>query len=82
MGSPWLGLIGSLLLWSAFYLERQRRKAQANNEGRHRLTNEPETPDNINLPNPIIAIAPLILVGAFNCCLPAGSRSGMAPRMN
>jgi hypothetical protein len=25
--------------------------------------NEPETPDNINLPNPMIAIAPLILVG-------------------
>jgi H+/gluconate symporter-like permease len=49
------------------YLERQRRKAQAKNEGYGtELLNEPETPDNINLPNPIIAISPLILVGVFN----------------
>ncbi|MGE9641076.1 GntP family permease, partial [Escherichia coli] len=30
------------------------------------LLNEPETPDNINLPNPLIAISPLILVGLLN----------------
>ena len=49
------------------YLERQRRKAQAKNEGYGtELLNEPETPDNINLPNPIIAISPLIPVGVFN----------------
>lgn len=30
------------------------------------LLNEPETPDDINLPNPLIAILPLILVGVFN----------------
>jgi H+/gluconate symporter-like permease len=67
--APWLGLIGSLfiIVVGLFYLERQRRKAQANNEGYGTdLQNEPETPDNINLPNPIIAIAPLILVGVFN----------------
>jgi H+/gluconate symporter-like permease len=69
--------MGSALAWfdrlaihycgRPFYLERQRRKAQANNEGYGTdLQNEPETPDNINLPNPIIAIAPLILVGVFN----------------
>ncbi|HBA5439981.1 TPA: GntP family permease, partial [Escherichia coli] len=49
------------------YLERQRRKAQAKNEGYGtELLNEPETPDNINLPNPLIAISPLILVGLLN----------------
>ena len=61
--APWLGLIVVGLV----YLERQRRKAQAKNEGYGtELLNEPETPDNINLPNPIIAISPLILVGVFN----------------
>jgi H+/gluconate symporter-like permease len=30
------------------------------------LQNEPETPDNINLPHPLIAIAPLLLVGMLN----------------
>ncbi|HAF1609781.1 TPA: GntP family permease [Salmonella enterica] len=67
--APWLGLIGSLfiILVGLIWLERQRRKAQARNEGYGtELLNEPETPDNINLPDPIIAILPLILVGAFN----------------
>ena len=67
--APWLGLIGSLFIIfvGLVYLERQRRKAQAKNEGYGtELLNEPETPDNINLPNPIIAISPLILVGVFN----------------
>ena len=67
--APWLGLIGSLFIISVglIYLERQRRKAQAKNEGYGtELLNEPETPDNINLPNPLIAISPLILVGLLN----------------
>lgn len=67
--APWLGLIGSLfiILVGLIWLERQRRKAQARNEGYGtELLNEPETPDNINLPDPIIAILPLILVGVFN----------------
>ena len=67
--APWLGLIGSLFIIfvGLVYLERQRRKAQAKNEGYGtELLNEPETPDNINLPNPIIAISPLITVGVFN----------------
>lgn len=47
--------------------ERQRRKAQLKGEGYGTdLLNEPETPDDINLPNPLIAILPLILVGVFN----------------
>ena len=67
--APWLGLIGSLFIIAVglIYLERQRRKAQAKNEGYGtELLNEPETPDNINLPNPLIAISPLILVGLLN----------------
>jgi hypothetical protein len=51
------------LLW----LERQRRKAQARGEGYGTdLQNEPETPDDIDLPHPLIAIAPLLLVGVLN----------------
>ncbi len=67
--APWLGLIGSLFIIAVglIYLERQRRKAQAKNESYGtELLNEPETPDNINLPNPLIAISPLILVGLLN----------------
>ena len=57
-----LSLPSGLSIW-----ERQRRKAQAKNEGYGtELLNEPETPDNINLPNPLIAISPLILVGLLN----------------
>jgi H+/gluconate symporter-like permease len=69
MGSAvaWFDRLAIYYCGRPFYLERQRRKAQANNEGYGTdLQNEPETPDNINLPNPIIAIAPLILVGVFN----------------
>ncbi len=47
--------------------ERQRRKAQARGEGYGTdLQNEPETPDDIDLPHPLIAIAPLLLVGVLN----------------
>lgn len=67
--APWLGLIGSLFIIfvGLLYLERQRRKALARNEGYGtELQNEPETPGNINLPNPFVAISPLILVGVLN----------------
>lgn len=83
--APRLGLIGSLfiIVVGLVYLERQRRKAQAKNEGYGtELLNEPETPDNINLPNPIIAISPLITVGVLTYYLPTGSRNGMALRIN
>lgn len=59
--APWLGLIGSLFIicFGLLWLERQRRKALNNNEGYGTdLKNEPETPDNINLPHPLIAISP------------------------
>jgi len=67
--APWLGLIGSLFVISVglTYLGRQRRKAMARGEGYGTdLRNEPETPDNINLPNPLLALSPLILVGVMN----------------
>ncbi|EIJ0402639.1 GntP family permease [Escherichia coli] len=67
--APWMGLIGSLfiIVVGLIYLERQRHKAQVKNEGYGtELLNEPETPDNINLPNPLLAISPLILVGLLN----------------
>ncbi len=61
-----LGLIGSLfiIIFGLLWLERQRRKAQARGEGYGTdLQNEPQTPDDIDLPHPLIAIAPLLLVG-------------------
>ncbi|MEX9611628.1 GntP family permease [Providencia manganoxydans] len=67
--APWLGLIGSvfIIVLGLTYLERQRRKAKIKNEGYGvQLRNEPEKPENIELPNPIIAIAPLFLVGTLN----------------
>ena len=67
--APWLGLIGSLFIIAVglLYLERQRRRAAAAGEGYGSdLKNEPETPDNIRLPHPLLSIAPLILVGLFN----------------
>ncbi|HDS1079524.1 TPA: GntP family permease, partial [Pluralibacter gergoviae] len=67
--APWLGLIGSLFIIAVglLYLERQRRKAAAQGEGYGTdLKNEPETADDISLPHPLLAIAPLILVGLFN----------------
>ncbi|HAU5563774.1 GntP family permease [Erwinia sp. S59] len=69
--APWLGLIGSLfiIVVGLLWLDRQRRKAQANNEqyGTN-LKNEPETAENVQLPHPAIAILPLILVGVLNLC--------------
>ncbi|ELW9441475.1 GntP family permease [Pluralibacter gergoviae] len=67
--APWLGLIGSIFIIAVglLYLERQRRRAAAKGEGYGTdLKNEPETADDISLPHPLLAIAPLILVGLFN----------------
>jgi len=49
------------------YLARQRNKAQRAGEGYGtELRNEPETADNLALPNPWVALSPLILVGVMN----------------
>jgi H+/gluconate symporter-like permease len=70
--APWLGLLGSLfiLLCGMTYLEHQRRKAKARGEGYGtNLRNEPETPQDISLPHPLIALLPLVLVGVMNLVL-------------
>lgn len=67
--APWLGLLGSLfiLCCGMLYLERQRRKAAVAGEGYGtNLRNEPETPQDIRLPHPLIALLPLVLVGVMN----------------
>ncbi|XXF06884.1 GntP family permease [Pseudomonas sp. D1-3] len=67
--APWLGLIGSLFVLGVgmLYLRRQLNKAGRAGEGYGtELRNEPETPDDIKLPSPWLAIAPLVLVGVAN----------------
>jgi len=62
-------VIGSLfvLIGGMLYLERQRRKAQRAGEGYGtNLRNEPETPQDIALPHPLVALLPLVLVGVMN----------------
>ena len=67
--APWLGLIGSLfiIVIGLLWLDRQRRRAQTNNEPYGiNLKNEPETAEDVHLPHPLVAILPLILVGVLN----------------
>jgi len=67
--APWLGLIGSLFVLGIgmLYLRRQLNKALRAGEGYGtELRNEPETPDDIKLPSPWLALAPLVLVGVAN----------------
>jgi H+/gluconate symporter-like permease len=67
--APWLGTIGALfiLVVGMLYLERGRRKAAAKGEGYGtNLVNEPAPFDHERLPNPVVAILPLVLVGVFN----------------
>lgn len=67
--APWLGVLGSafVAIGGWLYLEAMRRKAQRRGEGYGReLVNEPETPADLNLPHPVIALLPLIIVGVAN----------------
>ncbi|WP_456293044.1 GntP family permease [Pseudomonas sp. AK106] len=67
--APWLGLIGTAFVFSVgmLFLQRQRNRAQRAGEGYGtELRNEPDTPADIALPNPWIALAPLLLVGVMN----------------
>jgi len=67
--APWLGLIGTIFVFCAgmLFLQRQRNKAQRAGEGYGtELRNEPETAEDIRLPNPWIALSPLLLVGIMN----------------
>ena len=67
--APWLGIIGAvfILVVGLVYLEWQRRRAAARNEGYGTgHANEPEPVEEGELPNPYVAILPLILVGVLN----------------
>jgi len=67
--APWLGVIGGIfiLLVGLAYLNWRRKQAQAKGEGygegHH---NEPESFADEALPNPFIALLPLVLVGVLN----------------
>ncbi len=68
--APVLGIIGGILVFAAgmAYLEWQRRKALAKGEGYGEgHTNEPTTyADAAKLPHPLLALAPLLIVGVVN----------------
>ncbi|MDB6142373.1 MAG: transporter [Pseudomonas sp.] len=67
--APWLGLIGTAFVFCAgmLFLQRLRNKAQRAGEGYGTdLRNEPETAEDIKLPNAWIALSPLLLVGIMN----------------
>ena len=67
--APWLGLIGSLFVLGVglAYIESRRRAAQARGEGYGtNLLNEPEAFEAEKLPNPWIALLPLVVVGVAN----------------
>jgi H+/gluconate symporter-like permease len=70
--APALGTIGSLfiIVVGLTYLEWRRRSALARGEGYGTsLLNEPEHVGTAALPNPLLAIAPLVLVGVANFAL-------------
>jgi len=67
--APWLGLIGSIfiLVLGLAYLEWRRRKAAAAGEGYGtKLINEPLPFTEETLPNPWLAMTPLVVVGVTN----------------
>jgi H+/gluconate symporter-like permease len=71
--APWMGTVGALFIFfcGIAYLEFRRRQAAAAGEGYsdrlvRGLENEPEPFEEEKLPNPIIAIAPLVIVFVLN----------------
>ena len=67
--APWLGLIGAVFILSTgmAYLQWLRRRAAAAGEGYGSdLKNEPEPYEAETLPNPWIALSPLVVVGVMN----------------
>ena len=70
--APVLGTIGSvfIIVVGLTYLEWRRRVAMAKGEGYGTsLVNEPERVESKQLPNPLLAVAPLVLVGVANFAL-------------
>jgi H+/gluconate symporter-like permease len=67
--APWLGVISTLfiLMTGLAYLEWRRQRAAARGEGYGTtLVNEPEAFPAEKLPNPWLAVAPLVVVGVMN----------------
>jgi H+/gluconate symporter-like permease len=67
--APWLGVIGALfiLVTGLAYLEWRRRQAARAGEGYGtKLVNEPEAFSDQKLPNPWLAVSPLLIVGVMN----------------
>ena len=67
--APWLGVVGGVFILTVgiLYLNWQRRRAEANGETYGTsLVNEPEPFTQEKLPNPMLAITPLFLVGILN----------------
>jgi H+/gluconate symporter-like permease len=67
--APWLGVIGSVFILGVGmgYLEWRRRAAAATGEGYGTdLRNEPEAFEDTLLPNPWLALSPLVVVGVAN----------------
>ena len=67
--APWLGVVGAIFIFTVgmLYLESCRRRAHAAGEDYGtNLINEPEPFTHEKLPNPILAITPLFLVGILN----------------
>ncbi|GAB7543824.1 GntP family permease [Cupriavidus sp. 8B] len=70
--APVLGVVGALfiIIVGLGYLEWRRRDAFKRGEGYGiSLLNEPEPVHTLHLPNPLLAIAPLVLVGVSNFAL-------------
>ncbi|WP_118181435.1 GntP family permease [Paraburkholderia phosphatilytica] len=70
--APTLGVIGSvfIIVVGLTFLEWRRRSAMAKGEGYGTsLVNEPERIESKTLPNPLLAITPLVLVGVANFVL-------------
>ena len=70
--APVLGTIGALVIFTfgMLYLEWQRRKAAAKGEGYGEgHINEPVNFHEGNLPHPLLALAPLVIVGLANLLL-------------
>jgi H+/gluconate symporter-like permease len=67
--APWLGIIGAVFVFvlGMTYLEWCRRRAEKAGEGYGtNLLNEPEHVDTGSLPNALIAVLPLLMVGLSN----------------
>nr|WP_294545226.1 GntP family permease [uncultured Rhodopila sp.] len=67
--APWLGLIGAIyiaLLGLGYLTWRLRQAARAGEGYGTGHTQEPETVDEEDLPNPWIALLPLVVVGVLN----------------